>query len=257
MKLAVKKNEYKHAVLAYLNQWHEIDRVHQIALGAQTDGAEAGRAFRALAIAYSVIRGFGSGDGSKAERERRAVANFRDVARLVGAVQSLSDDKLAGEVWALAISIGKLFPRRSRKGIRAGTEIETSQLSAATKFLWFAGHHNVRIFDTQAYAALYGKQRVGLLSESVYCEFLTEWTRQYELAKVELDEAIGAFDLGETLEWTVIPYETRDDVRDVLAQPWFRERVFDKHLWIKGARILSDIESARRERASVRSRSKT
>ncbi|WP_176316816.1 hypothetical protein [Burkholderia vietnamiensis] len=257
MKLTVKKNEYKHAVLAYLNQWYELDRVHQVALRAQTDRAEAGSAFRALAIAYSVIRGFGGGDGSKTERERRAAVKFRDVARLVDAVPPLSDGSLAREAWTLAISIGKLFPRQSRKGPRAGTEIETTQLSAATKFLWFAGHHNVRIFDTQAYAALYGMQRFGILTESVYCEFLAEWKRQYELARDGLDEAIGAFDLHATLEWTVIPYETRDDVRDVLAKPWFRERVFDKYLWIKGARILNEIENARRERASARSRSKT
>jgi hypothetical protein len=256
MDLRRMKNEYKHAFLAYINQWYELDERHRVAVHRQSDIEAAGRAFKTLAVAYSVIRGFGDREGGGAEREERVVSKFRDVAQLVHAVPSLNDGDMAGSVWALANSIGELFPRTVQKGPRKGTQIKTTQLSAATKFLWFAGHDNVRIFDTQAYAALYGKERLGLLTEAVYDAFLGEWQRQYELATKDLDDAIHAFDEPEMFEWTVIPREDYDKVRTILEQPWFRERAFDKHLWIKGARILNEIENARRERALARSKSK-
>lgn len=240
------KNAYKHAALAYVNQWYKLDEAHQVALMpenlAKVGLAESGKAFKRLAIAYSVVRGFGSFSLDEVGRAQGMARKYEALAERVHATPTLTDANRVSEIWKLGDYIGQEFPKYHRQGARKGQKIVTTQLSAATKFLWFAGRHEVRIFDSQAYAALYKKKREGLLFEPVYQAFVEEWDRQYKAASEKLAEAISALRRRELLEWTSMPRDVYEKALGVMDAPWFKARVFDKYLWLDGAATLDAIE---------------
>lgn len=210
----------KHSALSYANQWFMTDRVLIREL-VDADSRDVNAAVLGdLASKYMVARGFkkdGDDPYSSSERWIKAANHLKDAV--------LSDAPVEVKVCALAIDLGRVAPVRGLKGAKL--------LSAATKFLWFAGEHKVRILDRRAVEAL-GRLRGGRGKLGSDYELYDEvWQKQFDEHQGMLGEAVA--ELPGQLDWSLIPTQEHAEAKAVFKQPWFIDRVFDKYLWTLGA----------------------
>lgn len=210
----------KHSALAYANQWFVTDKGFMSSLKDPAAGHVDPEVLGKLAAKYMVARGFKKkGEGETPlvdERWKLAAASLATAARCA--------EVHADDIHRLAEQLGRVSPRK-------GTS-ETLQLSAATKFLWFCGKHEVRILDARAVDALIGlgaKRSV----RNVYASYLDAWDAQFKLHKESLNAAIE--ELPDRLDWSCIPADEHENAKRVINQSWFADRVFDKYLWTIGA----------------------
>ena len=209
----------KHSALSYANQWFMTDRVLIREL-VDADSSEVNAAVLGdLAAKYMVSRGFKKDKDDPHSGSRRwikAAVHLKDSV--------LSDAPVEVKVHALAIDLGRVAPVQSATG--------TNLLSAATKFLWFAGQHRVRILDRRAVEAL-GRLR-GLRGKlgSDYAVYDEVWQEQFDEHQGALGEAVA--ELPGQLDWSLIPSEKHTEAKAVFKQSWFSDRVFDKYLWTLG-----------------------
>jgi hypothetical protein len=222
-------NSYKPLALQYLNQWYETDINFSVAIQS-LNVDEAARGLNNLASAYSLNRNLAMKDitGKDARRNVR-LARLRSIALDLPNIPAVPMTDLERFVWGFGETIGKTFLRqRNKEGLT------TNQLSAASKFLWFAGLYRVRIFDSQAYAALYDKKTL-----SRYRNFCAKWEDAFKDAQPTISQACDALATEQILEWTTAYTEvgTKELIAEIRSLR-FCERVFDRHLWIKGAQIL-------------------
>lgn len=214
------QREINHAALAYLNQWYRTDRRHML---GESDRL-TGEALRKVAAKYMVARGISMKDARgkdlpKPERERR----WNDAARLVTKARRLRRSDVA-IVSKLSEQLGELDSRHH------------DLTSAATKFLWFAGRHSVRILDIRATWALRQLDQPARGTELDYGWFEQAWAEQAERCCEEVDMAIS--NLPKQFHWSEIPRADEPKaLQAAISQPWFKDRVFDKYLWTKGERI--------------------
>ncbi len=175
-----------------------------------------------VATEYRVARVFG-GKELVGTREDATAAFAKTTRDFMAAAGSLNE-----KVWVFAKSIGASFPKKGGK--------KPTQLSAATKILWFSGQHDVRIFDDFAYKALFGKKHYGELLESEWISFGSVWNHQYEAARLDVEYAVDQLrqDVGAILDWSLAS-ENRAAAIAAMGENWFAHRVFDKFLWLKGA----------------------
>lgn len=131
----------KHSALSYANQWFMTDReLLRNLVDADSSDVNA-TVLGDLAAKYMVARGFKKNEGDphlSSQRWIKAAVHLKD--------SFLRDEPVEVKVRALAIDLGRVAPVQSPNG--------TNLLSAATKFLWFAGQHKVRILDRRAVEAL-------------------------------------------------------------------------------------------------------
>jgi len=210
----------KHAALAYANQWFMTDRgflqelrpTHDLKISAEPIGR--------LAAKYMVARHF-----KKPERGQRDHRWTEVSKHLRQTLIDLSDSVVTStEIQTLAARLGKVAPTRE------GTKM--SLLSAATKFLWFAGQHNVRILDKRAVASLSDLEQVSGIGSN-YDEYRKAWENQFAAHEAEISDTLK--ELPNQLSWSRISIECHSTAASAFQTPWFKDRVFDKYLWIAGA----------------------
>jgi hypothetical protein len=208
----------KHSALSYANQWFMTDRKLMNELRKNGTGEIDASVLGDLATKYMVARGFRIEKSNPSSRDLRWVTA---AGHLTTAVQSAKQTEV--KVHTLAIDLGKVAPAKS---------IPSNLLSAATKFLWFAGEHDVRILDKRAVKAL-GRLRgtQGKLGGN-YEPYATAWNDQLDAHKEVLAEAL--VDLPRQLAWTCIPSDVHAEAKTVFKEPWFADRIFDKYLWTLG-----------------------
>ena len=225
----------KHCALSYLNQWHRTDSRHMTAMAAGSASSSKGEAIRDLAAKYMVARCFSTAE-IKLSKGKSGVSQFWEKVAQVACEPRLranaSQAVIAGEVHRLAESLGSL------QVAKGSNRSDPTLLSAASKFLWFRGFHAVRIYDKRAVEALNcvgrtrtngkGKWRV----DRDYLAFSRAWQDEFDTRKPVLDEALE--DLPAQLNWSLVPPAEYARAKKALDAPWFRDRVFDKYLWITG-----------------------
>ena len=197
-------------------------------------GATAGVRLQKLGAKYQVARNFAMSSVAKEKREKQARILWEKVARYVEDAAAESKSKAVETVTVLANDLGKVFPGK------AGS-VDPTLLSAATKFLWFSGRHDIRIYDRRAIAALNSwckdhpsGDRRGWRVDGSYTDFATEWNRMYQAHEVAIRDAVTS--LKRAFKWSLIPKGAdQDAARAAMRQKWFLDRVFDKHLWTIGA----------------------
>ncbi len=216
-------NPFKHSALNYLNQWYITDRYFMKEMSAAHESASLGDTYRRLAIKYMVARNF----HIKNLKERKdLLENFwNDIAAVVCDAESYQDFSKKEDVNLLAKSLGKYTK-----------STEANLISAATKFLWFKGHHNVRIYDKRAVKALNyirkGTKKKSFRVDGDYIAFVAEWNEQFKKNLPKINQAVN--ELKTVLEWSVIPIEDHELALKVSKQHWFKERILDKYLWTQG-----------------------
>lgn len=224
---------FKHCALGYLNQWYRTDRQFMNDLTAECDLDNLGASFHKLASKYMVARNFST---KEFKGDKRQIEIDRCWIKVAKAVCSTEIDRRASasdEVHALADALGKIFLNAERKD-----KADPTLLSAASKFLWFRGHHTIRIYDKRAVTALNQLQHVRAKAtgkrkwkvDGDYQLFSDAWNQEFAACQPSLNVAIGA--LKEQLDWSTIPDgRERGKAARVIGKPWFRDRVFDKYLW--------------------------
>lgn len=216
-------NPFKHSALSYLNQWYTTDRDFMKKISAESKHAQRGNAFKSLAKDYIVARNFYIKD---IKEDKDLLENFwNNVATKVCNATMFEDAPTKEDVNFLAKSLGQ-YAKSSKANL----------ISAATKFLWFSGYHNIRIYDKRAVNALNKIRKIkGIKSFKVdgdYEVFATEWDNQFKNNLPKITQAVG--ELKTMLEWSVIPKEDHASALQVIQEQWFKERVLDKYLWTKG-----------------------
>ncbi|MDR5770150.1 MULTISPECIES: hypothetical protein [unclassified Caballeronia] len=197
-------------------------------------GATVGERLQKLGAKYQVARNFALPGVTKSERAEQAPIFWTKVAACVEKAAAEEESKAVETVANLASDLGKVFPGKKRGG-------DPTLLSAATKFLWFSGRHDIRIYDRRAIAALNSwckdrrsDERRGWRVDGSYAVFAQEWDRMYQAHGIAIRDAVGS--LNQAFRWSLIPEkDVQVAVQTVMRQQWFVERVFDKHLWTIGA----------------------
>ncbi|AWG34036.1 hypothetical protein [Alcaligenes aquatilis] len=208
----------KHSALSYANQWFMTDRKLMKELRKNGSWEIDAVVLGDLAAKYMVARGFKTEKNNPLSNSQRWVTA---AARLRAAVQSV--EHVEAKVHTLAIELGKVAPVKSTSGYL---------LSAATKFLWFAGEHEVRILDKRAVDALGRLRGVRGKLGVDYEQYAAVWKDQFDAHKEVLAKTLA--DLPCQLLWTCIPSDVHTEAKTVFKELWFADRVFDKYLWTLG-----------------------
>ena len=112
-------------------------------------------------------------------------------------------------------------------------------ISAASKFLWFAGYHEIRIFDKRAVDGLEILSNQKHLRKH-YSSYLEVWEAQHEKYISVINKAVDA--LSYYLEWTCIPSCYHEEAKEALQNSWFADRVFDMFLWSIGTYKVIEVK---------------
>lgn len=207
-----------HSALSYANQWFVTDREFMRKLQLHDSNEIDAKQLGKLAAKYMVARSFKK-DGSDGAVDRRWTTAAAHLKQAWHGTRPIND-----EVHALAGRLGKVAPK-------TGTT-EQKLISAATKFLWFAGKHNVRILDKRAVVALSQLTSLRGLGTD-YSTYATAWQEQFSAHQRELEKAVSK--LPAQLAWTRIDPKFHAEAKAVFQEAWFTDRVFDKYLWTIGA----------------------
>lgn len=235
----MKNNLIYRSALAYIEQWYVTDRRYMGILSTSTVGNTPSERVKKLADKYMVARNFVSRDLDKTDSGRY----WDEVVKCVSDVANAATIPLAEAVDGLARQLGKIFPdSRSRSA--------PALLSAASKFLWFSGRHDVRIYDKRAVEALNELRRAqcratgqrGWRVNGSYETFVDAWDREY--ATLHQAVHVATEQLHTVLDWSIIPDGTeRIAALKTAREAWFHERVFDKYLWTIGAKDKDSVGS--------------
>lgn len=211
----------RHSALSYANLWFMTDRKLMKELRKNGSRSIDASVLGDLAAKYRVARGF------KIEKNNPQSSSQRwetAAARVMCVIQGAEDT--ANKVCTLARELGEVAPVKS--GINANL------LSAATKFLWFAGDHKVRILDKRAVDTLARLRGVRGKLGIDYTQYAAVWEDQLDTHKDALREALA--DLPCQLAWTCIPPNAHTEAKAVFKELWFADRIFDQYLWTLGVR---------------------
>ncbi|WP_197378054.1 hypothetical protein [Ralstonia pseudosolanacearum] len=224
------ENLVRYSAFSYLQQWYRTDRQLMEAFANARGGQVAVRDLKSLAVKYMVARNFKSAKLAEAEVDLR----WKGVARHIAATKRRTDAAIEDCIQDLAGKLGQAFPTAIGKA-------SPTLLSAASKFLWFSGLHDVRIYDKRAVKALNALQKERVLTDGCrrgrvngsYTDFARAWKEEYDARADDIRAATEAIDA--VLDWSIIPAgPDRVTAMSVTKKRWFRDRVFDKYLWTLG-----------------------
>jgi hypothetical protein len=103
-------------------------------------------------------------------------------------------------------------------------------LSAASKLLWLRHKLPFIIYDSRAVNAL--RDLGGTFENANYSEYCDCWRAQYHQREEAIKEAAAR--LHEVRTFLPPWHRTEAELRALVSEPWFRERVFDIYLWEMG-----------------------
>ena len=243
------KSLFYHSSLSYLNQWYVIDRHFINILSSSSDGEALSECLRKLSAEYRVARNFTMSRATTNDFEKQAQPLSKQtddgkklarqlwmrVASLVQCAAEEHENDATKTVAILADSLGKVFPGKDKSA-------KPTLLSAASKFLWFSGRYDIRIYDSRATLALNAwckehraTDRRGWRVDGSYSDFAKEWGRMYETFKRSIGTVVNELELA--MHWSLVPGNDQDSARSAMQQQWFHDRVFDKYLWTVGTSL--------------------
>jgi len=100
-------------------------------------------------------------------------------------------------------------------------------LSAATKFLWLLHRDTAVIYDSRVRKALGSPY-------ADYDAYLGRWRAGYARCEGAIRSACTSLP-SKTVSLSCGNAVSEGEIEDIAAQEWFRRRVFDIHLWRRGA----------------------
>lgn len=220
----------KHAAFGYLSQWHQTDSDLMANIVLEETLEKQGQAFSKLATKYQVIRTFPIKKIRDTEGDKGVAKRWRKVATSVARVQLDESDAsaTADKVHTLALRLGEIFSAKD------DPKENPSLISAATKFLWFAGNTSIRIYDKRAVEALNELSGSDPVNGD-YGAYAKAWDEEFnkrkQMVKTTIRGSIAHID------WSAIPEGVaRTLAIKVSKTEWFGDRVFDKFLWTSGAK---------------------
>ncbi|MGF6858206.1 hypothetical protein [Paraburkholderia sp. CI3] len=224
----------RHSALSYLNQWYVTDRKYLDLLASSDVAATPGARIQLLSAKYMVARNFVLPDLPPNDADVEIERLWDEVALAVTDAAADNACDASSVVVRLANGLGAIFPDTRD---RAAPNL----LSAATKFLWFSGRHDIRIYDKRAIIALNAWRKEqpraegkrGWRVNGSYADFAGAWSDMYAVHQPSVRLAIAS--LNEAIGWSLVPDgQPRDIARAIFQEQWFHDRVFDKYLWTIG-----------------------
>ncbi len=200
---------FKHCALHYLNQGLAHDRRYCEALEG-TDEATKYTAIEQAAAFYQVARNLWEKHDVK-----KGLRRYEPLLRVLDSQNptSFQGDQLIPAIQSVRKQIASQYGNRD-------------VLSLTTKFLWLKLKSPILVYDSRARNALCTRE--GDIDEYYRC-----WRQNFDDNAGAITSACDS--LQDVLEWSVNPeVGTARYVRDVSAQQWFKERVFDIYLWHLG-----------------------
>lgn len=201
---------YKHAALNYAHQWFTTDKAFMQKIRSGKSSKIDPATVQEIAANYMVARGFKKNDANIWGRVANKLEEF-----------IASNDQ---DIEKLATDLGGISPRQ-------GGANPPRLISAATKFLWFAGRHEIKIYDKRAVSALHKLSRLPRTTKT-YAAYATAWSSEYDIHKAEIRRVIA--ELPNQLEWSGIDQDSYSEAKRAFKKSWFEDRVFDKCLWLHG-----------------------
>lgn len=203
------KRTFDNCALHYLNQWLDRDSKYCEALGSGDESLQLAALKNAGAF-YRVARNL----PGKHEVEKKVV-RYKPVLDVLNAIDE--NDVVIDRLDSLILE-----SNRAISGNYGGRET----LSLTTKFLWLKFRSPIKIYDSQARAALGAK--AGDISG-----FNAAWLECFH--KHCSDVQASCERLAQVSEYSNDPQiATPSYIKAIGKQQWFQERVFDVYLWNLG-----------------------
>ena len=203
---------FDYFALSYLNTWLDFDKGHRQRL-TDKDTKISREALVEIAKEYKVGRSFWKSKECGCRLEPVMDALFESVVPESG-------EKAVEEVENLKERLKNTY----------GKDL----LSASSKFLWFKYQSLIVIYDSRAVATL--RREYGLNRKPSYAEYYEKWKKIYPCYDERIQESCGR--LSKALKYTTqgsTPGK-RECVEKISNEQWFRDRVFDKFLYINGGK---------------------
>jgi hypothetical protein len=194
-------NKLKYAALGYLNQWLDKDS-HYIAGLLSTNTKERIEALKKAVAFYRIARNL------PLEHDRGQ--RLQPLLSLIDGAREMrvSEDNVVEAVEEFAGRVSAIY------GGNAMT-------SLSSKVMWLTHKSPVIIYDSQARKALGAKARLH--------EYYPRWREKYRTVQPQIDEACE--ELVRVRDYCANPEIGEMELRKLAAEQWFKERVFDVHLW--------------------------
>lgn len=199
----------EYCALSYSNQWQSHDSVFYELLNShnpqdQRDGIKEAASF------YKIARNFAA--------KYDGCYRFHNALNELNLQTEVTSTTYINTVKRLADSFLKHYHRKN--------------ISAASKLLWLKHRDPVIIYDGRAINALQNhfhyEGRYGDYDR--YCE---KWLEEYQNKSREIVDAANR--LPSVIEFVFNHEATEHEVRSLIAEEWFKKRVFDTYLWNLGA----------------------
>ncbi|MDI5890727.1 hypothetical protein [Halomonas rhizosphaerae] len=204
------KRTFDNCALHYLNQWLDRDSYYCEALSSKDESRQLAALKKAGAF-YRVARNL----PGKHETEKKVV-RYKPVLDVLNAIdgKGLTIENLDSLI---------IKANQAISGNYGGRET----LSLTTKFMWLKFRSPVKIYDSQARAAL--RTKAGDISS-----FNAAWMESFQKHYAEIQACCER--LFQISSYSNDPrVATPDYIKAVGNQTWFQERVFDVYLWNLGS----------------------
>lgn len=106
-------------------------------------------------------------------------------------------------------------------------------ISAASKFLWLRHLSPVVIYDSRAIQAL-RKMSTVRFDQCNYSEYRQEWLEEFTKREAAIMAACS--ELARVKDFSLADNVPDQQLKKMVGNKWFRERVFDKFLWWNGSK---------------------
>lgn len=154
--------------------------------------------------------------------------------RIARSFPGIADDVRAKYVVKAVHSMSPNVPAQNVSLLAKKFEIKFDHLnlSAASKLLWIKYRSPYLIYDSRALRAL--KRYPIKVKSADYASYEGAWRCAYDGHKRDIDRAVYA--LVNLQPYVKHWHPTKDSLRKLVREPWFKQRVFDIALWENGAR---------------------
>ena len=198
--------EYDYCALQFLNQWMDKERHYCDAIASQ-DIEEQRQGLKSAAGYFKVARNL-----PKVFEEKQKCQRYDPVLDALNGVLLLTQVNVTKIVDQVRQQISKEY---------GGRDV----LSLTTKFLWLKFKAPVRIYDSQARAALG-------TPNGDYEKYITAFSERFTQSQVEIMNACNK--LTSFVSYSVVPNIDASQLEKLVAEQWFQERVLDIYLWNEG-----------------------
>jgi hypothetical protein len=223
---------FRYAAYTYLNEYLRADK-------PCIDALESGASPKVICEALSKV--------AKIYNINRTLWVNKEELRLDGARDLLmqvrkpkGDQSAANVVDQLARDLGATYPRHTKKGPKE-VQYAPELLSAASKFLWMRFKKPIVIYDRYAWQWI--KRAHRLHHSGSYIDYVGSWRVSFRDSERAISKACHG--LVPFMSYTLAAAMSKKELKELVRQDWFRERVFD-HAIIDAEQQLEEEEKVRK-----------